>query len=132
MSYFKDNWNIQGDELIRWAEDRSADWPDQDFDIAVADLRFSEIIIRYATDDESPKRRFFLGCAYLIVGNSLKSTNQASLKNKEVESFLIKAKESNHKSMDLLCVRYEEVLNNQIEFNYELWCNQGFSNGKEN
>lgn len=130
MSDIKDAWNVYKDELRVWAYDADAPWPDQDFDLSVAEMYFSDLIIEFAADHQCPKRLFFLGCAYLLVGDAVMTDYQSRSKN-EVQSFLAAVKKQDQDSLNRLYERSVELLENPGIFDYDLWCGEGYANQGE-
>jgi len=78
-------------QKVIWAYDSKALCPVQDFNLAVADLSLAEVILDIASDDECPKQLLFLQCAYLIIGDAVRS-NYKTYRRYEIVSFRNKQK----------------------------------------
>ncbi len=122
----KDPWNPQKEEIRQWAYVSDAQWPDQDFNLSVAKVHFSDLIIEFAIDDDCPKRDFFLSCAYIIVGDAVR-TKYVSHTKAEVEEFIERVKATKNEQMTLLHGRAIALVNNPSSFNYDLWCSGGYA-----
>ena len=131
MSVIQNAWNVQRDELKNWAYKADEPWPDQDFDLSVSEIQYSDLIIEFAIDEDCPKKKFFLSCAYLLVGDAV-MTEYQSRSRSEIEAFLGKAKSKNHKSLNTLYERSVSLLENPESFDYDLWCGEGYANQEEN
>ncbi len=86
-----DPWNPTKSELKEWAYSSDPYCPAQDFDLAVADICLSDIILESASDTQCPEQSFFLHCAYLIVGDAVR-TNFLRVVIKKLMSFYLKRK----------------------------------------
>ena len=123
----RDPWNPRKHELRVWAYDPEASWPDQDFDLSVAELCFSELILEFANDDSCPKKEFFLSCAYILIGDAV-MTEYGFRTKEDVEGFLIEVNAIKNERMSLLYNRAIELMNNPPSFDYDLWCGEGYVN----
>lgn len=122
----QDPWNPEKDELRLWAYDPASEWPDQDFDLSVAELWFSDLIIELAGDEACPRSDFFLGCAYLIVGDAV-MTDYRTRSKEEIEHFLEAVKTQPHERLTKLYKRSIDLINNPGLFDYDLWCSAGYA-----
>ena len=118
-------YSIQIEELRLWGYDVTAPWPSQDFDLMVAEVCFSEIIIQLAIDDNCPKKDFFLSCAYIIIGDAV-MTEYSSRSKEAIDEFLVSIKKENHEKLDLLYQRAIALMQDPTIFDYDLWCSEGY------
>ncbi|GAB4210872.1 MAG: hypothetical protein OHK0012_02290 [Synechococcales cyanobacterium] len=125
----KDPWNPTNEELRDWAFDHDAMWPTQDFDLSVADLGFCEIILELASDNTCPKQRFFVQCAYLIVGDAVRTDYKTATKL-DVSGFLDKAKKTGNKHMLKFVEQSSDLMRNPLKFDYEQWCDGGLAHAQ--
>ena len=121
----KDPWNPKKEELRKWAYDPESKWPDQDFDLSVTEIHFSELILECAIDENCPKKDFFLSCAYILVGDAVRSGFNSTTKE-NVQDFLKAVKITNNKNLLLLFERATKLIKNPLLFDYDLWCAEGF------
>ena len=122
----KNPWNPINEELREWAFDADALWPTQDFDLSVADLYLSEIILELASDNKCPKQRFFLKCAYIIVGDAVRTDYHTESK-KDVMSFLDRAEKTGNSYLLKFIEHSKDLMQNPSKFNYDQWCDGGLA-----
>jgi hypothetical protein len=111
--------------LLDWAMNPDEELPTQDFDLAVAELCFADVILRLAIDSTCPKRDFFLHCAYLIVGDAVMSSYETRSKS-DVEQYLMQVKAAHHPNLDALHERAIALMSDPSSFDYDLWCGGGY------
>ncbi|TPV54582.1 hypothetical protein FJ444_18955 [Aestuariibacter sp. GS-14] len=125
----KDPWNPINEELREWAFDADALWPTQDFDLAVGELYLSEIILELASDDSCPKQRFFVRCAYLIVGDAVRTDYKTESKD-DVEVFLEKAEKTGNTFLLKFVEHSKDLIQKPSKFDYDQWCDGGLANAQ--
>ncbi|UZE97184.1 hypothetical protein [Alkalimarinus alittae] len=123
----KDPWNPINEELREWAYDADSLWPTQDFDLAVGELYLSDIIIELASDNSCPKQRFFLKCAYLIVGDAVR-TDYHTETREDVSNFLKQASKTGNVYLLKFVEHAKELMSNPSKFDYDQWCDGGLAN----
>lgn len=122
----KDPWSPAKEELRSWAFDANSLWPEQDFDLAVSELYFSDAILEFASNSNCPKQRFFLSCAYLLVGDAVRTGFHTSSQI-EIQKFLDQAEETKNEYLLNLVARSKTLVNNPSSFDYKKWCSGGFA-----
>jgi len=65
-------WNPMPDEVRAWAYDPTALDPCEDWDLALCWAQHERAYLELASDDSCPKRRYFLGVLYLMVGDAVR------------------------------------------------------------
>lgn len=120
----QDPWNPQSEEIRAWAFEPDSIWPDQDFDLSVAELHFADLIIELSCDARCPKKDFFLSCAYIIVGNAVMTEYETRSKT-EVEQFLQQLKATNNERLLTLYKLAKELVATPSSFDYDFWCGEG-------
>lgn len=125
----KDPWNPQKEELRQWAFDADLPWPEQDFDLAVSDMLFADIILELAADNHCPKQPFFLSCAYLIVGDAVR-TNFEVCSRTDIQHFLSRAVQTSNQYLVTLAERSYLLIQNPETFDYEQWCGGGLADAE--
>ncbi len=64
------------EDLRLWAYTRDAEYPDemsQDWDLCVISFERAPLILEFASDENCPNRRFFLGCLYTMAGDCVRT-----------------------------------------------------------
>ncbi|MGE6433124.1 hypothetical protein [Shewanella baltica] len=122
----KDPWNPINEELREWAFDTEALWPTQDFDLAVGELYLSEIILELASNNSCPKQSFFLKCAYLIVGDAVRTDYHTESKENVIE-FLKQAEKTGNIHLLEFVEHSKELISNPSKFDYDQWCDGGLA-----
>lgn len=125
----KDPWNPQKEALRQWAFDAGAPWPEQDFDLAIGDLLFADIILELAADNHCPKQPFFLSCAYLIVGDAVRTHFDVCAKA-DLQHFLERAMQSGHPYLVTLVERSTVLIEHPDTFDYNQWCHGGLADAE--
>jgi hypothetical protein len=125
-SSMKDPWNPANEELREWAYDADALWPTQDFDLAVGELYLSQIILELASDNNCPKQRFFVQCAYLIVGDAIRTDYNTESKE-DVVAFLEQAEKIDNTYLLKFVEQSKELMQNPLKFDYDEWCDGGLA-----
>lgn len=120
----RDPWNPQIKEIRAWAFEQDSFWPEQDFDLSVAELQFADLIIELSCDVSCPKKDFFLSCAYIIVGDAV-MTEYESRSKEEVEQFLQQLKATNNERLLTLYKAGKKLVAKPSSFDYDFWCSEG-------
>lgn len=121
----KDPWNPTEEEIRDWAFDVNKLCPVQDWDLAVADLKYKKALLSLASDPACPKREFFLAVLYLIVGDAVRSRWQAH-RQSEINKLLAEACRYSDVSVLRWVERSQHLIGNPGEFDYNLWCSGGY------
>lgn len=116
-----DPWNTTIKELTEWAYNPNCVWPTQDFDLSIGDLCYSEVILKFAADDLCPTQDFFLSCAYLIIGDAVRSKYNTA-KESDIENFLNDAEKTHNKHLLVLSNHAKKLIQNPSSFDYDKWC----------
>eukprot|EP01006_Ploeotia_vitrea_P051083 TRINITY_DN67525_c5_g12_i1.p1 TRINITY_DN67525_c5_g12~~TRINITY_DN67525_c5_g12_i1.p1 ORF type:complete len:162 (-),score=33.35 TRINITY_DN67525_c5_g12_i1:584-1018(-) len=129
---FKDPFNPTEAELRQWAyldEEAAEDVElEQDFDLYVGEnAAFQDLIIELAGDDKCTQQKFFLSCAYLIVGNPARQKFADDDAKAKVLEFLLKVKAKDSEKLNLLHSRAEALLAAPETFEYDKWCSGGLA-----
>jgi len=97
----------------------------QDFELLVAGLHRADIILECASDNQCPKQLFFLTCAYLIIGDAIRSQEDCSVfvaREKEVLAFIRRAEKTGNVHLLEFSWRARDLIENPSTFEYDLWC----------
>lgn len=116
-----DPWNPTPNEIRSWAYDPDAAEPCQDWDLALSWLQDEAVYLSLATDDDCPKRRFFLSLLYLMVGDAVRSDFRA--RPKPIVIGLIEhGNEYPHPDISTWQRRSRELIACPATFEYDAWC----------
>jgi len=124
--HFRKCYEALASELRAWAFDAGADWPEQDFDLMVVNLEHHPLIIELAGVDVCPKRRFFLRCAYLIVGDAVRTGYKTSSED-EIMVLLDMARGNGHADLLTFVKHSQQLMAEPSGFDYDLWCDGGLA-----
>jgi hypothetical protein len=116
----KDPWNPTEAEIFAWAFDANASYPDQDWDLVIADLRYKHLMLFLATNKKCPKRDFFLSCLYLIVREAVQS-NWQNFKQVEIEQLLIDAHQYDDAEISRWIERTKALIADPSHFDPQSW-----------
>lgn len=97
----------------------------QDFDLFVAGLHNADIILECASDNLCPKQLFFLNCACLIIGDSVRLHADGSAfvdQEREVLTFVRRAEKTGNAYLLEFVWRARDLIENPSTFEYDLWC----------
>lgn len=114
------------EELRQWAYDPEAMEPQQDFDLLVVLLGLNDLVLAFAADDECPKQTYFLSCAYLIVGDAVR-TDYHSESREYIDQFLADARNTQHPKLLEMVSRAEALIVDPASFDYDDWCDGGLA-----
>ena len=117
----KDPWNPSASEIRDWAFDAGAIEPTQDFDLAIAWTQDERLYLDLASNDDCPKRRFFLAVLYLMVGDAVRS-DFASQPRPIVDGMIANGDNFVHPDIQKWQQRSRRLLANPSTFNYDDWC----------
>jgi len=113
---------LEDSELKAWAySPDSFNGLGQDFELAVASLHRSNVIIACASDNDCPKQRFFVQCAYQIVGDSVRSIRFDELE-RDLLCFVRRAEKTGNEYLLEFAWRARHLIENPSEFDYDQWC----------
>jgi hypothetical protein len=130
---FEDALNPTEEELRKWAYTDGAKYPDempQDWDLCVAEFSRGLLLLRLASDVDCPKRKFFLSCLYLLVGECVR-TSAGSAHVSDCARFLSRVEMPLPEDVAQWLSRSRELLRSPEQFNYNKWCWGGFAYGYE-
>lgn len=94
----------------------------QDFELTVACLHRANVILECASDKNCPKQLFFVNCAYLIVGDLLRRSDNDDELERDVLAFVRKAEKTGNERLLEFAWRARSVIENPSEFDYDQWC----------
>lgn len=123
MYYMKDPWNPTQEEIKRWAYDTGPISEEeknmQDWELAVYGIKNIDLIISLVLDKECPKRKIFLGCLYVFVGDVIRREQKEEWD--ELEAILSKA--SHLKDTDIIdwVNRSKDLLAQPEKYEYKYW-----------
>jgi hypothetical protein len=115
---FKDEWNPTKEEIEKWAFDTQA-YGIQDWELAVYDVKNIDLILGLATDKTCPKRKFFLRCLYVFVGDTVRRNRKKEID--ELNEILLKANRYEVEIIKKWIERSRELLLNPESYDYKFW-----------
>ena len=121
-----DPWNPSAEEVRDWAYNAEALEPCEDFDLALEWSRHERVLLECAADIHCPKKEYFLGVLYLIVGDAVR-TEYRSLPRPILEGFIGRGNEYPHPTIQKWQHRTRELMKNPDSFSYDLWCAGGLA-----
>jgi hypothetical protein len=123
----KDPWNPTAEEIVQWAYEPDSLAPVQDWNLAVThDSSCVPLLVQLAADDTCPKRRFFLDCIYLFIGDAVRSSG-LSHDLEQVRKLLDGAAQHHSPCITLWVARSRKLIEHPEEFDYPAWCDGGLS-----
>ena len=101
-------------------------WPEQDWDLFIANGLCDEIVLECARDNQCPNQEFALHCLYVIAGDVVYSSLDGKRKAAVTE---LSSKISNNDSPELQRWKSDtaNLYGGEIELDYDYWFNQMFS-----
>ncbi len=114
------------DEIRKWAYDPALPEPCQDWDLVLSWVQHERAYLELAVDGSCPKRRYFLGLIYLMVGDAVR-TGFRNLARPLIEGFIDRGDEYTHPDIRQWQERSRELLKHPESFVYERWCAGGFA-----
>ena len=111
-------------DVKRWMYSDES-WPEQDWDLFLANGRCDEVLLECARDLQCPRRDFALHCLYFLVGDVIYETRSV-VRVAKVQEFLSSV--GDKEDQELVDWKKEsiELLSGEREFDYEYWCNHAF------
>jgi hypothetical protein len=124
--FFEDAANPTDKEIVRWAYIDGAQNPPevpQDWQLCVAEPPRADLMVRLASDEKCPNRRFFLSCLYLLIGDAVR-TNGKTWPLEEASAWLTRQTDQRSEETALFVNRARELLAKPETFDYKKWCFQ--------
>jgi len=109
------NWAYNPDQFVGM---------EQDFELLVANLDRANLVLECASDDDCPKQLFFLSCAFLIVGDAIRSNGDSSVfvaQEEEILAFVRQAEKTGNALLLEFVWRARDLIENPSTFEYDLW-----------
>ncbi len=113
--------NPMSAEIREWAYTPGALEPEQDWDLALANLREFDLYVHLAADDACPSWDYFLRILYLIIGDAVRTEFQTESKEAILE-ILDATRSFPNDRFSLLRKRAELLIASPDTFNYDDWC----------
>ncbi len=113
------------DDIRAWAYSDDAE-PQQDFDLLITGLGNERLFLDLATDNACPKRKYFLSCLYLFVGDAV-STRYETNSRTDVEELLGLADAVADEALREWIGRSRQLIVDPESFDYDLWCGGGYA-----
>jgi hypothetical protein len=107
------------EEVRNWAYSEK-EWPHDEWDLFLSWTREVDLFIELATDHKCPQKLFFLHMLYYIVGVTFGEPNKSD-KNERIKEYASKGLAVKHGAIRLWRKRVEELLSNQVKYNYDQW-----------
>ena len=123
-------WKPMPDEVRGWAYDPDTLEPCEDWDLALCWVQHQRVYLELASDESCPKRRYFLGVLYLMVGDAVHS----GFRNRPrpiIEGLIEKGDDYPHPDIKRWQERSRQLLKHPELFDYKRWCAGGFANEGE-
>lgn len=125
---FADPWNPSSKEVRTWAYSPGAEYPCEDWELALAWARHEQDYIDFASDLACPTKSFFLHVLYYIVGKAVRDGLDLSTEA-IIRGFVERGAASKDKDVHRWRERSLRLLKNPAECDYEAWCCGGFASG---
>jgi hypothetical protein len=110
-------------ELREWAKNPEAEYPEevsQDWDLIITGFETAPTLLKLANED-SPNRKFFLACLYLLAGDCVRSGfNQLSVE--KLKDILSSISETAKQDIHLWAKRTLMLFEKPETFKYDDWC----------
>lgn len=120
-----DPWNPTREEIIEWAYSDELE-PEQDWNLAVTEINNASLLLTLASDDNCPKRLYFLFCLYLLVGDDVRTNGGAHGGVEAITLVLNHAEVFPHGDIIKWIERSRQLLAEPNLFVYSDWCDGGF------
>lgn len=124
----KDPFNPTREEILEWAYDAESYAPEEDFDLYITDVENADLLLMFVADPTCPKRRFFLSCLYLLVGDTVRSEGKAH-DLAQVERILDVAVVGNNVDVGRWVALSRDLIAHPEKFDYDAWCSGGLAYG---
>ena len=123
-----DSWNPTEQEIIEWAHDPSAGWPDEDWDMCVSARENLDLIFQLA-DEACPQAEFFVHCLYMRVGGfaSFAAADASVISNGEIDMLIAKAATSHNLAVRRWGERSRAFLADPDAFDRKSWVKGGWA-----
>jgi hypothetical protein len=125
-SAFENRVNPTAAEIRRWAFSAEAMHPMQDWDLIVAHPDLATTLIALAADPDCPRRRFFLGCLYLIAGDAVRS-HYLTLSVDGLRTLTDEADGHADPWLRSWAARTRALIEAPGTFDYDAWCCHGLA-----
>lgn len=122
----KDPWNATHTEIEAWARQPNADWPTEDWDLAVTRHDTMDLVFRLASDTSCPSRYFFLGSLYLFIGDAFRTQFRAYSQS-DVDELLAKVSADSPAYITRWAERTRALLAGDGGYSYDQWCDGGLA-----
>ncbi len=123
-------WNVTAPELREWAANPDAQWPTQDWDLAVARDDLSGDVLALAVSATPSRRAFFLEVLYLLIGDAV-FREWLDHDRGVLLTLLEEASSFPDHSIQLWVRRSRRLLEHPEEFDYAAWCQGGLARTHE-
>ena len=100
--------------------------PQQDFDLLITGWDHERLFVSLAADPACPKKRFFLSCLYLFIGDAVRTNYQVHSK-KDVDRLLDYAEDIGDEVIQEWLARSRRLTADPESFEYDLWCWGGYA-----
>ena len=100
-------------------------WPDQDWDLFLANGKCDGVLLACARDNSCPNQKFALHCLYFLVGDYVYS-NLDKTRKKALLELLDQIRDNEIASIATWKQEALELLEGSREFNYEYWCQHSY------
>jgi hypothetical protein len=117
----EDPWNPSAKEIEGWAFDAQSLEPEQDWDLALCWKREETLYLELASNEECPKRKYFVHILYLIVGDAVRAEYK-NVPKPIIEGFVERGSQYSHPDIKTWAQRSKQLMKNPTLFNYEEWC----------
>lgn len=117
----QDPWNPSASEIEEWAFNKKVVEPTQDWMMALCWKREEKLYLDLASNNECPKRKYFLKLLYFIVGDAVRSdytTNEQLI----ISGFVDRGRSYNHPDIVKWVIRSAELMAKPSMFQYGNWC----------
>ena len=119
-------WSPTVDEVREWAYDSNEPEPCQDWDLALSWAQHERAYLELASDEACPKRRFFLGVLYFMVGDAIRSEYR-SRPRPIIEGLIDRGNDYRHRDIKRWQERSRQLLKQSDLFDYGDWCGGGLA-----
>jgi hypothetical protein len=110
-------------EIREWAFSDDSEFPHQDWDLMITNLKTAPLLLTLSTDPKvaKEKRKAFLACLYLLVGHAVGIEKN---KNHLEEVRLYVEQSSSHRNtyIQQWVARSLQLIENPELFDYKKWC----------
>lgn len=93
----------------------------QDFELTVADLDRSDIVLELASDNDCPQQLFFLRCAVQIIGIELRDSSEPLTRRFQLEAYIRRAEKTGNPYLLEFVWRARALLDDPSLYDENLW-----------